>query len=142
MMNKLEIMVKSTIIFSESKYEQQKNHTSNNFVTLSRNEYRKVIREAYHQGQSDFSKKKNVKNIQQQGKEEAIRLHAKQAEENRQRFMTITQRHDIELLRAHSVFPFTLFTDTLIIDTTKVTLSKKQLIATEYITTIPLKDLG
>ena len=45
-------------------------------------------------------------------------------------------------MRAKSVFPFTLFPDTLIIDTTKVTISKKQLFATEFITTIPLKDLA
>ena len=45
-------------------------------------------------------------------------------------------------MRAQSVFPFTLFPDTIIIDTTKISISKKQLFATEFISTIPLKDLG
>ena len=90
-----------------------------------------------------FSDENNGKeNIEKKGIQEAIQEHAKEKETNRQRFKTITERHDIELLRAESVFPFTIFTDTIIIDTTKISIAKRQLFSTEYIITIPLKDLG
>ena len=80
--------------------------------------------------------------VELEGKEEAIRQHAQDEEENKRRFRSITARQDIELLRAQTVFPFTFFTSTLVIDTTKVTLATKQMLATEYVTTIPLKDLS
>jgi len=77
-----------------------------------------------------------------EGKEDAMRKYAKEEQENLQRLKTITQRHEIEILRAKSVWPFTLFPDTLVIDTTKVTIVRKQLFATEYVATVPLKDLS
>lgn len=85
---------------------------------------------------------KEQDSLEMEGKEEAMRLHAKEEQENLQRFKTITERHEIEIMRAKSVWPFTLFTDTLVIDTTKVTIAHKQLFATEYVATIPLKDLA
>ncbi len=81
-------------------------------------------------------------NLEVEGKEDAMRLHAKEEQENLQRFKTITERHEIEIMRAKSVWPFSLFTDTLVIDTTKVTIAHKQMFATEYVATIPLKDLA
>src|SRR5579859_1194585 len=144
-------MVKGTTIFSDQRQKKKQIHIpAENAIRLSREEYRQLIKDAYQEGRSDALKeqrKKTTKNhkkstIELKGKEEAIRVHAEEEEENRQRFETITARQDIEMLRAYSVFPFTIFTDIIIIDTTKVTISKKQLFATEYITTIPLKDLS
>ncbi|HVA96852.1 MAG TPA: hypothetical protein VND99_04305 [Candidatus Acidoferrales bacterium] len=143
-------MIKNAVIFSEEQRKETAYRTVNkNVLTLSRIEYRKIIEAAYREGRKDerreLEKKVNKnrdKGIRQKGKEEAIQIHAKETEENRQRVQTITARHDIEMLHVQSVFPFTIFTDTLSIDTTKVSIAKKQLFATEYITTIPLKDLS
>lgn len=141
--------MKSIVIFQDRPQKRRiiDNRPNENLMTLSRDEYREHLHTAYQEGKRDAcqeEKKKASKNnkIKQEGKEEAIKKHAKEREENRQRFKTISERQDIELMRTESVFPFTLFTDTLIIDTTKISISKKQLFATEYITTIPLKDLS
>jgi len=136
-------MLKSAVVF-------QNKTNREDTMTLSREEYREILKTAYQEGRKDalkekrekISSKKSKTAIQQAGKEEAIKTTAKEQEENRQRFETIVARQDIELLRVESVFPFTIFTDTLIIDTTKISVSKKQLFATEYITTIPFKDLS
>jgi hypothetical protein len=147
-------MIKSAVIFSDedqNKKEEKNFHSAHKEkVSLSRDEYRQLINDAYHEGREDALKEHSEKEIKSQkkttvelkGKEEAIRTHAKEKEENKQRFKTITARQDIEILRAKGVFPFNLFPDTLVIDTTKVTLVRKQLFATEYIATIPLKDLS
>jgi hypothetical protein len=147
-------MIRSAVIFSDRDQDQkeEKNFHSphKDKVNMSREEYRQLIKDAYQEGREDALKERVKKQSEKQekaaeekkGKEEAIRLHAKQKEENRQRYKTITQRHEIEILRAKSVFPFTLFPDTLVIDTTKVTIARKQLFATEYVATIPLKDLS
>lgn len=76
------------------------------------------------------------------GEIEAHTIEAKKKEQTLHNLETIAKRHEIELLRAKTVFPFHFFPSTLIIDTTKVAIVKKQLFATEYITTIPLKDLA
>ena len=156
-------MQKSAVIFSDKDIAEEKHKpsTHTDLISVSREEYRQIIKDAYHEGREDALKEKEpqkkkekkatkennqedegLKKVAQKGREEAIKEHAKTQEENIQRFRTITARQDIELLRADSVFPFTLFTDTIVIDTTKVTISKRQLFATEYVTTIPLKDLS
>ncbi len=145
-------MIRRTVIFEDKAKEKNNGDhlPRENLVTISRDEYRELLQTAYQEGQKDALKEKRKKgsskkshaDIQQEGKEEAIKANAKEKETNRQRFETIVARQDIELLRADSVFPFTIFTDTIIIDTTKISISKKQLFATEYITTIPFKDLS
>jgi hypothetical protein len=151
-------MQRSAIIFlDKDRNEEEEKSSQNGSIALSRNDYRQIIKEAYQEGRDDALKKKvNVKKeakenkqkdegqekFKQKGRAEAIKEHAKTQKENIQRLGTITARQDIELLRAESVFPFSFFTDTLIIDTTKVTISTRQFFATEYITTIPLKDLS
>jgi hypothetical protein len=144
-------MIKSATIFRDKpKMAKQTYQSPEKLIALSKNEYRELLKAAYQEGLKDARKEKRGKRaygnskeeIQKEGREEAIRTHAKEKEANRQRFETITARQDIELFQAKSVFPFTLFPDTLIIDTTKVSIEKKQLFATEYITTIPLKDLS
>jgi hypothetical protein len=148
-------MVKSAVIFSDEdqdkKEEKYFRSSQNETVNLSRVEYRQLIKDAYHAGREDALKERGEKapikptekkQVEKQGKVEAIKIHAKEQLENLQRFKTITARHEIEILRAKSVWPFTLFPDTLVIDTTKVTIARKQLFATEYVATIPLKDLS
>lgn len=78
----------------------------------------------------------------QEGEKAAAKAEAQKREETKQKLQAISERHDIELLRAKTVFPFTFFQDTIIIDTTKVTIIRKQMFATEHITTIPLKDIA
>jgi hypothetical protein len=78
----------------------------------------------------------------EEGEKEAVKEGAKRREETKQKLEAIAERHDVELLRATTVFPFTLFPDTIIIDTTKITIIRKQMFATEHITTIPLKDIA
>jgi len=142
-------MIKNTVIYSDED-KSEETYKTENIITLSRNEYRRHIDAAYHEGKKDAlkesetkdAKKNKLNSIRQKGKEEAIKIHAKETEENRQRVQIITDRNDIEILHIQSVFPFTLFTDSIIIDTTKMSIAKKQLFATEYITTIPLKDLS
>lgn len=58
------------------------------------------------------------------------------------RYKPFTTRNDIRLLQTKSVFPFSFFPSTLIIDTAKVSIIKTQLFATEYIVTIPLEDIA
>ena len=162
-------MVKSAVIFLDQNQDQipkekeEKNFRSKSSpkVTFSREEYRQIIKEAYHEGREEALKELNEnpqermqelslstiqkserKKVEKKGQQEAIQQHAKEEEENLQRFKTITKRHEIEILRTKTVFPFTLFPDTLVIDTTKVTFARKQLFATEYVVTIPLKDLS
>ncbi len=121
-----------------------------NLLTITRDDYLKIIKRAYQKGVKDALKevnkedieKKSQENAKEEGKKEAIKLNEKEYEQNRQRLKVVTERQDIVVLRVESVFPFSLFPDTLIIDTTKITIAKKQLFLTEYITTIPLKDLG
>ena len=138
-------MVKNTVIFSDTdRSEKTQLHSlKHDVIEISRIEYKQIIKDAYQEGREDAFKEKNdFKTVEQKGKDEAIKQHAKKKEENRQRLESIVARQDIELLHAESVFPFTFFTDTLIIDTTKISIAKKQLFATEYITTIPFKDLS
>jgi len=147
-------MIKKAVIFSDQNLTEkdEKNFRSAHAerITLSREEYRQIIKDAYQEGRKETLtenhrtklSRQQKKEIQHKGKEEAIQQHAKEEEENLQRFKTITERHEIEILRAKTVFPFTLFPDTIVIDTTKVIFSRKQLFATEYVVTIPLKDLS
>jgi hypothetical protein len=114
---------------------------------MSKDDYREILKTAYREGLKDAlddNKKEDnsQKKEEQEGKAEAIRADAKKKEENRQKLKTITDRQDKEMMHVKSVFPFTLFPDTLIIDTTKISIARKQLFATEYVTTIPLKDLA
>lgn len=140
-----------TIFQDKDAKEPKKDMSSHNdFLTISKEEYHELLKTAYQEGLKDGleketleeSKKESEKEAKAEGKEEAIKLSEKEHEQNKQRFHRIAQRQDIELLRAQSVFPFSIFPDTVIIDTTKISVAKKQLFATEYITTIPLKDLA
>lgn len=143
-------MQKSATIFADQDNENESSTQSvrkQKAITLSRDQYREVVKEAYKEGVKDAEKEerqeqKQSGSLNQKAKEEAKVASTKELEENKQRFETIVARQDIELLRAKTVFPFTLFPDILIIDTTKVTIARKQLFATEYVVTIPLKDLA
>lgn len=143
-------MQKSATIFADQDNENESSTQSvskQKAITLSRDQYREIVKEAYKEGVKDAEKEerqeqKQSGSLNQKAKEEAKVASTKELEENKQRFKTIVARQDIELLRAKTVFPFTLFPDTLIIDTTKVTIARKQLFATEYVVTIPLKDLS
>lgn len=148
--------MKSTIIFKSNEPDDEKKYPQppRLIITIPKDEYYRSLKSAYDEGRNDLLKEQNDKEdknklqkqwrqeVQKKGRQEAIQTQAKEEEANRQRLKAITARHDIELMRTKSIFPFTIFTDTLIIDTTKVTIAKKQLFGTEYITTIPLKDIA
>jgi hypothetical protein len=137
------------LIFQEKNLRENRfdPSSSGNSMNLSREDYRKHIIAAYQEGMNDARKEKektgNAKNsVKTEGDTEAAKVIEKGQEENRQRVKKILERKDVEMLRTETVFPFSFFPDTLLIDTTKITISKKQLFATENITTIPLKDLS
>lgn len=149
---------------------QRPHQPSPDKVVLSREELRETVKEAYKEGLEDAQKKPSSINERAQkaleksasqnelsepipkakpdkksiaeGKKEAQKTEAKVREQTRHKLENISQRHDLELIRAQGVFPFDLFPDTIIIDTTKITLVRKQMLATEQIITIPLKDVS
>ncbi|MGH7204292.1 MAG: hypothetical protein ACREHC_07650 [Candidatus Levyibacteriota bacterium] len=154
-------MRNNAIIYADQEKEEEQAsslESKQSRITLSQQEYRKIVKEAYKEGVKEaLEDKKNIepfhrevpgeaesiaKEVAYGAKSEAARSEAKKKEESKHRLDELKKRQEIELLRIKSMFPFSLFPDTLIIDTTKVTLAKKQLFATEYITTIPLKDLA
>ncbi len=108
-------------------------------LTLSPKEYLKNIQEAYKMGANDILETHIKK---QQIKREAQITMEKEKAEVKQRFQNISTHQEIELLRVKTVFPFDYFPDTIVIDTAKITICHKQFFATEFITTIPLKDIS
>ncbi len=150
------MLTKGGVIFADQNQEEpQTNHPVKD-VILSHDEYRNIVKEAYKEGLQD-AVKKNVspdkqedekkdddeeKKQNQEGKAEAVKQHAQDMQESKKRLEAIAERHDVEIMRVQTVFPFTFFPDTLIIDTTKVTIVKKQMFATEEVITVPLKDLS
>ncbi len=147
--------MKGTVIFADQNLEEEKQEAPLSQpqnppkVMLSRDEYREVVKEAYKEGVKDALKEQHTDKpapkdaeSQEEGQKAATKSQAKNKEETKQKLETITSRHEIEILRAKTVFPFTIFPDTIIIDTTKVTIIKKLLFATEFVSTIPLKDLS
>jgi hypothetical protein len=134
-------------------------------IQLSEDEFKEIVKKAYKDGVKDAKSKvkkdghslpveaapkiddPHISNAveektRSEGFIEAVKTEAKQQEQTRHKLENIANRHDIEVLRIKGVFPFDLFPDTLIIDTTKVTIVKSQMFATENIITIPLKDLA
>ncbi len=132
--------MKSTVIFSdqsESKHEP----------VVSRDEYHNAIKEAYKEGVKDARSESDEavsspKKDSADAEKEVNKTEAHKKEETKQKVDAITARKDIELLRVKTQFPFTLFPDTIIIDTTKLTIMRKTFFSTEFITTVPLKDLA
>jgi hypothetical protein len=122
--------------------QPQKNLVASVGVEKAEKKFAKEKKQKRQQFQELTVPEDEKESVELEGKEEAIKIHARDEQENRQRFKSITARQDIELLRAKTVFPFTFFTSTIVIDTTKVTLATKQMFATEHVTTIPLKDLS
>lgn len=153
-----------------TKEQKHHPHTTSDQVVLSREELRETVKEAYKEGLEDANKKADPVNkiadeeLQKsathdensqpipeakpdhksikEGEKEAQKAEAKVREQTRHKLENISQRHDFEIIRATGVFPFDLFPDTIIIDTTKITLVRKQMLATEQIITIPLKDIA
>ncbi|HSX09259.1 MAG TPA: hypothetical protein VLF93_03840 [Candidatus Saccharimonadales bacterium] len=143
------MITKGTTIFEEkSEVTEPKRKRQDNFLALSRDEYRKVIQEAYKEGLKDAQKENQKKQVAAMQNPEASAIKAAQnkqvaqEEENKKKFENIADRREIELLRVKSLFPFDFFPDTVVIDTTKISISRKQFFATEYVVTIPLKDLS
>lgn len=156
--------MKSTVIFADKNNkdeDKEKEKTdkplTNNYtssVSLSRDEYREALKEAYKEGMNATSQKRadDTKDTPQESEEEtagrkegtkaAVKKQFQEAEEAKHKLDAISKRHDIELLRVSTVFPFSLFPDTMIIDTTKMTIIKTQFFATEQVTTIPLKEIS
>jgi hypothetical protein len=123
-------MQKNAVIFADQEEPQ---------VVLSHKQYLENIKEAYNKGAENIFETHIKK---QQVKEEAEITVEKEKAEVKQRFHNITARQDIELLRIKTIFPIDFFPDTIVVDTTKLTISNKQFFATESVTTIPLKDIS
>ena len=59
----------------------------------------------------------------------------------KKRLMAVTlDSHDI-LFKANTVFPFTLFPDTVVVDREKVTFASRYFFATAKVTSIPIRDI-
>lgn len=157
--------MRGQVIFADQdqqeKQSQPKHHKNGpEKMKLSRNEYREVIKEAYKEGMQDAlssdkeeqqkatqndTEQKDVapeQKSKREGEDEAHKTEAKKRVMTRQKLENIVDRHEVELIRARAVFPFDLFPDIVIVDTTKVTIVRKQMFATEAIITIPLKDVA
>lgn len=106
--------------------------------------YKEGAKEAREQQQDDAAKLPVPKTYIDKRKEEqqAGKSQGKQESEAIQRVNAIIAHQELELFRTKSLFPFTFFPDTIIIDTNKITIVKKEFFANEFITTIPLKDLS
>lgn len=162
------IRMKSTTFFGDQQpinsepslpdFLKQKNpNEEEEKVTLTKNEYKEVIKEAYKEGAKEVLQSNQVihperrskikdftveKNSALEGEKEATKIQSKENEITKQKMENIIDRDDIELFRATSVFPFQLFPDTITIDTTKVTIIQKTMFATEAILSCTLKDLS
>jgi hypothetical protein len=155
--------MKGTVIFADQNQKDQEDdekkdkpllNNPQGKISLSRDEYREIIKEAYKEGMKEAaSKSKNSDQDdanesdeetagRKEGEREAVKNKVKEEQEAMHKLAAISKRHDIELLRVSTVFPFNLFPDTLIIDTTKMTIVKTQFFATEQVTTIPLKEIS
>lgn len=133
-------MQKDLVIF----VDQEKDHKENNErrepnVILPHKEYLRAIEEVYNKGAEDIA---GLHIEKLHAKKEAQINSEREKAEVKERFQNINKRQDIELLRLQTVFPFDFFPDTIVIDTTKLTISHKQFFATEFVTTIPLKDIS
>jgi len=140
-------MLKNAVLFANDEQKEKDSKQSSDDNKISRNDFREAVKEAYKEGMSDtiaaLKKTRRVGSPEQlDGKGQAITAIEKKKEETKQHLKIIADRHTIELMNVYSVFPFSIFRDRLIIDTTKVSVTRKQFFATEYITTIPLKDLA
>lgn len=147
--------MKATTIFADQDQNDKKQNNKSNKkfstkdVSLTKDEYHEIVKEAYKEGlkaaltekvQADKTDEESLG--KEEGQKAAAVSHAKAHEEAKRKFENISDRHDLEVMRAKTVFPFDLFPDDIIIDTTKVTIVKKQMFATEHVMTIPLKDLS
>lgn len=109
----------------------------------------KSPKEAYIEGIKDAMKLKgnagekvaSSKEGTKEGIKEQAKEEAKVEEVVRKKINTITERNDSVLFEAKAFFPFDLFPDKLIIDTTKLSIISKSFFMTEQVTTVNLKDI-
>jgi hypothetical protein len=106
-------------------------------------------REIYKRGAKDAAKKlqdSEVKDIRMEAVREGVKEHIKEKvidnEKVKDKLKTLVEHEDVVLLKAKTFFPFDLFPDTLTIDTTKVSITKKLFFATENLTIINYKDIA
>lgn len=159
--------MKGKVIFADQPTPIEKQQPTK--ITLSEEEYKDILKDAYKEGAKDALHEtkqeglkptlSNVASIEKEeswqknlspeqkkgakeGEREAAKIEAQKREQTKQKLEAIAERHDIVLLKAKTLFPFSIFPDTIIIDTTKLTIVRKQMFATEHITTIPLKDIA
>lgn len=97
--------------------------------------YQRIQQEAYEAGRRD-----GIQAVQE-GRREHTKESAKTTEIMRQKMSTLAQKSHIVLFRANTVFPFDFFPDTLVIDTVKVSIIQREFFASEYVTSILLKDV-
>ncbi|MGH7203856.1 MAG: hypothetical protein ACREHC_05425 [Candidatus Levyibacteriota bacterium] len=153
-------MRKQAVIFADQNKEDNapQSQQKPNSITISRGEYREMVKEAYKEGFKEaLNEKKDTEPLSRpapgrtksiakedaiKAEQEAAQSESKKKEENKKRLEDLKARQDIELLRTKTVFPFNFFPDTLVIDTTKVTVVRKMLFATESVMTAPLKDIS
>ncbi len=153
--------MKGTVIFADQPTEEQKFRSRQTDITVTKNELQEAVKEAYEKGVEDAKKElkkeeaptndpdawqANLTAEQREGVKKgeikAAEEEAKKREQTKQKLDAIADKHDVILFTAKTVFPFSIFPDTLVIDTTKITIVRKQMFATENIITVPHKDIA
>lgn len=105
--------------------------------------------EIYKRGVKDGLRQKHeseIKDIRMEAVQEGVKEHIKEKvidnEKVKDKLKTLVEHEDVVLLKAKTFFPFDLFPDTIVIDTTKVSVTKKLFFATEQLTVINYKDIA
>lgn len=115
---------------------------------ISPQEITHIKQKAYKQGLEDAEKKDadpNISQLEKEGQEEGIKEHQKEDVKEevaaKAKLEQLDKRENILLFKTKTYFPFDLFPDTLIIDTTKIIIIRKEFFASHNVITINLKDL-
>lgn len=142
-------MGKKHVIFEDDHAEStDQNHTAPSKISRSEKELERIKKEAYEKGLKDAAKKivqSDMSTLEVDGQREGIRKQvvedAKEEKAAKTKLEQLDKREKIVLFKTNTFFPFDLFPDTLIIDTSKISIIKKEFFASHNVITINLKDL-
>ena len=117
-------------------------------LPISQDEYKQVVKEAYKEGVKEAikevikNKAENEKILgEEEGKKEQAKETAKVEQIAEEKMEALSQKKDIVLFQANSYFPFDPFPDTIVIDTSKVSIIHREFLASEEVITMLLKEI-
>lgn len=102
--------------------------------------------QAYEKGvQAGIQKKAEEVRQHAEAREEGVTEHIKEERKEVAKMnaiiKNISQKDDVILFKAKTVFPFDFFPDTIIIDTIKISIITKTFFASQQVVTVSIKDL-